>query len=186
MQLPIPTTRAMETDQIKSARIIRNAPLTQEFMPLGYNRANILDRVADASFWGFNYGLDPRYAEEYGRDGKINFENFVRSVTVSNAINGNQFIWDPMPELENFPVSGFPEQVSQQYVLYNVEPTWFDRTLQTMHVHKQAVPTAYGAANNTQKPTSYVYQTPVTQLASNVGGSSLWVKIKTFFVGSGG
>lgn len=176
-------TRAQETNQIHTANIVRNAPPTIEYMPLGYNRENILDRIARADFWNFNIALNPAHVEEYSPTGHINFEEYARSVTLSYGINSNHFIWDQIPELENFPVSGRPEEVSQQYVLYNVEPAFLAATKKNLHISQQAVPTAYGTPNQTSKQQYVVYQTPVTQLASAVAGTSWLQKIKTWLVG---
>lgn len=177
-------TRSQETDQIKTADIIRNAPLTQDFMPLGYNFNGVVNHVARASFWGFGVSLDPNLKEAASKTGKINATEYQRSTTKAYGLNNNQYIWDQIPELENFPVSGYPNQVQQQYVLYNVQPEWLASTQKKLHVHQQAVPTAYNATIPTQKPTSIVLQTPVASLMSRVQGSSLVSKLKSWLVGS--
>lgn len=177
-------TRSEETDQIKTADIIRNSPLTQDFMPLGYNFAGVANHVARASFWGFGVSLSPDFEEAASKTGKINAVDYQRSTTKAYGLNNNQYIWDQIPELENFPVSGYPNQVQQQYVLYNVEPEWLASSKKKMHVHQQAVPTAYDATIPTQKPTSVVYQTPVASLMTRVQGSSLLGKLKSWLVGS--
>lgn len=176
-------TRSQETDQIHTAKIVRTVPPTQEYMPLGYNRENILDRIARADFWNFNYGLNPAHVAEYNKDGHINFEQFVRSTTDSYGINSNQFIWDAIPELENFPVAGKPKEVAQQYVLYNVQPEWLATGQRKLHIHQQAVPTAYNVQAPTTKQQEVVYQTPVTSLVSSLQGASWLQKIKTWLVG---
>lgn len=176
-------TRSMETDQIATAKIVRNSPLTQEFTPLGYNREAILDRVARADFWNFNVALNPNHVEEYSPTGHIDFEHFARSATTVNGTNSNMFIWDSIPELENFPVSGHPEEVSQQYVLYNVEPAWIAQPKKKLHIHAQAVPTAYGSKTNTSKSQTVVYQTPVTSVQEAISGTSIFKRLKTWLVG---
>lgn len=176
-------TRKEETDQVRTAQVVRNVPLSTDFMPLGYNRENILNRIALSGFFDFRCGINPNLEEEYSPTGHPNDEQFVRSVTVSNGINSNQFIWDAIPELENFPVSGHPEEVSPQYVLYNVEPEWLAATKKTLHIHQQAVPTAYGTQTNTSKSQTVVYQTPVTTIQQMASGSSILQKIKQWLVG---
>lgn len=176
-------TRKQETAQIATANIVRTIPPTQEFMPLGYNRENMLDRIARANFWNFNVALNPAHVAEYNKNGHINFEQFARSATDVYGINSNQFIWDPIPELENFPVSGHPEKVSQQYVLYNVEPGYVRSTKKALHISQQSIPTAYNAVAPTHKSQTVVYQTPVTQLQEAMSGMSIFKRIKTFLVG---
>jgi hypothetical protein len=179
-------TRTQETNQVATAKIVRNTPPTQEFTPLGYNRENILDRIARADTWGFNVGLDPNFVEEYSPTGKIAFESYVRSISPVNGIASNNFIWDPIPELENFPVSGFPNQVSQQYVLFNVKPTWQEKALNKVNVHAQSVPTAYNTATNTTpqvKGATYVYQTPITEIQNNISGLSFFQRLKQILFG---
>lgn len=181
-----PVSRGMETSQIKDVQVIRNQPPTQEYMPLGYNFSGVADRVARANFWGFNVGLDPHFVESdsTGNTHPIQFEKYVRSTTDSYGTNSNQFIWDPIPELENFPVSGFPEQVSQQYVLYNVKPGYVRSAKQAIHLKAQSTPTAYSAPVNTSKSQTVVYQTPLNDLSKAASSNSLWNRIKRVLVGS--
>lgn len=182
---PVASNRGLETNQIKTASIVRTSPPSQEFMPLGYNRENILDRVARADFWGFNVAIDPNFvgSQANGQNRPVNFEQFARSITVSNGINSNQFIWDPIPELENFPVSGFPEQVSQQYVMYNVQPGYVQQAMSAMHVTQQSVPTAYNAASPTSKQATYTYQVPVSDLVNSMSGSTFFQRLKKVLFG---
>lgn len=176
-------TRQQETDQIHTAKIVRNAPLVQEFYPLGYNRENILDRIARADFWNFNVALNPAHVEEYSPTGHINFEQFARSVTASYGINSNQFIWDNIPELENFPVAGHPEEVAQQYVMYNVDPAFLSATKKSLHISQQSVPVAYGTPTHTSKTQTLVYQTPVSALYERASGASILQSVKKWLVG---
>ena len=177
-------TRSQETDQIKTADIIRNTPLTQDFMPLGYNFNGVANHVARASFWGFGVSLSPDFVEAASKSGKINAGEYQRSITKAYGLNNNQYVWDQIPELENFPVSGYPNQVQQKYVMYNVEPEWIANSKKKMHIHAQAVPTAYDATIPTQKPTSIVLQTPIASLTSRVQASSFFSKLKSWLVGS--
>jgi len=176
-------TRKQETDQIATAKIVRNAPLTQEFTALGYNRENILDRIARADFWNFNVALNPAHVEEYSPTGHIDFEKFARSATDVYGTNSNMFIWDNIPELENFPVSGYPEEVQQQYVMYNVEPAFLSATKKNLHISQQSIPTAYNAIAPTSKAQTVVYQTPVTALAQAASGVRMLQAIKKWLVG---
>src|SRR6185312_10483343 len=113
-----------ETNQIKEVNIIRNTPLSQDFTPLGYDREHVLNKVSRASFYNFGVSLNPETLP-----GKINAQDYVRSETYMYGINGNNFIWDSVPELQNQEISGYPNQVAQQYVLYNVKPNFIDKSL---------------------------------------------------------
>lgn len=178
------TSKSMETNQIHDVQIVRTAPPTQEFMPLGYNREAIIDRVARANFWNFGVSLNPAHVEEYSPTGYINAEQYARSVTEMYGVNSNHFIWDQLPELENLPVSGHPQEVQQQYVMYNVEPSWLASAQKSLHIHAQSTPTAYNAITNTSKSQTVVYQTPVTAIQEMISGSSAFKALKTWLVGS--
>jgi hypothetical protein len=177
-------TKRLEQSQINDVNIIRTRPPTQEFMPLGYNREAILDRVARGDFWNFNVALNPAHVEEYSPTGHIDFEGFARSVTKMYGTNTNMFVWDQLPELENLPVAGHPEETQQQYVLYNVKPSWKDKAEKTLHIHKQSAPTAYGAYTDTSKQESVVYQTPVSAIKEMLTASGPFQALKTWLVGS--
>src|SRR6267154_202959 len=181
--VPLPMTEGIEVDQYKSTHIIRNRPLTYEFMPLGYDRDWWIERYASANFWNFGPSLNPAHEQEYSPTGRIDAEGYARSVTKSNGINSNQFIWDSIPELENFPVSGHPEKVSQQYVLYDVEPYWVGQSKKSLHISTHSAPKAYGVFTDTSKSQTLVYQTPVTTLQDNLNKSSVWQRIKNFMIG---
>lgn len=168
-----------ETNQIKQVNVIRNAPLSQDFTPLGYDKEHVLNKVARANFYNFGVSLNPETLP-----GKINAQDFVRSETYMYGINGNNFIWDSVPELQNQPVTGLPNEVSQQYVLYNVQPNFIDKSLSKLNIHQQAVPTAYNTTIPTNKQQQVVMQVPVTSVLKNIQQKSVFQRIKEFFVGA--
>jgi hypothetical protein len=167
-----------ETNQIKQVSIIRNAPLSQDFQVLGYDREHIINKTARASFYDFSNSINPNLVP-----GKINTWDFTRSETRMYGINGNQFIWDNIPELENFPVSGLPNEVSQQYVLYSVNPTWPSKVASQMNIHQQSIPTAYNTTIDTSKQQQIVMQIPKSEVFNSVKKPNMFNAIKKFLVG---
>lgn len=170
-----------ETHQIKQVKIEYTAPPVQEFQALGYDKQHVIDKTRSAAFYWQENTIDASLLPN--GTGHIDSNHFLMTETVQNGIYGNNLIWDPLPELENLPVSGFPEQTQQQYVLYDVNPPYPARVLSKAHIHRYSNPNAYGVWTSTEKPSEYVYQVPKSALIENMTGSSFLQKLKKWLIG---
>lgn len=167
-----------ETDQIKEVAIVRNPGLTQDRQAMGYNRADALHKMQSAKFDDFRYDLNPHLSK------RVHDVPFQASTTYTYGTNTNVFIWDNLTQLKDFPVSGFPGQVSPQYTQYNVHPEWLNKKADSIRSHQIAQPKAYNVDISTTKRSNIVMQVPKSEI-EKYATQSIWSKIKYWLVGNG-
>jgi hypothetical protein len=118
----------------------------------------------------------------------VHAQNWNRSMSVMTGTASNFYDWDRVVELENVPVSGQPEKVSQQYVLVQVNQNTYTQFAQAVRQVALTMPTAYGVPQSTTTQTGApVYQVPRAQAASveaqATSGTTFFQWIKNQLVG---
>jgi hypothetical protein len=104
-------------NQTPAVQMVVTPAIQQNQQVVGYNRTQWLQRLDATKDSRLNLYHEESFAAYSPR--KINQFNFN---WWNNKSQHAQYIWDPIPELMKYPVSGYPDVTTTQYTLVNVTP----------------------------------------------------------------